>query len=105
MASLELQLERRREGHPGFERGLESRRRGLPVVGREGIVQAFTPVAGLGVEALYSGNVQDLKALFVRATPTLQLSLQHARVGADSGNLSPALEVLARRVLAQLGPA
>ena len=102
VVSLELVVERRRDGHPSFDRALATRVEGLPVVGRADTVQTFTAVPGLGQQALYSGNVADLKSLFVRVNPMLQLSLQHARTGADTGDLSAALRTLAQQVMTRL---
>lgn len=102
--SLVLDVAARREGPAGaqFDRAVEEHRAGLPVAGREGVTQQFTAVNGLGDEAMYSGNVSDMKALFARFGDRHLVSLQHAVVGADTGDMKAKLVALGRAVAKKL---
>jgi hypothetical protein len=103
-ASLTLDVEAKREGPAAasFERALTARREGLPVTGREGVVQRFEQIHGIGDEAYYSGNVADSKSLFARFGDRYVVSLQHELFGQDTGDLQPQFFALVRQVARKL---
>jgi hypothetical protein len=94
----------KREGPGGasFDRAVEVHRQGMPVVGREGVVQRFETQRGIGDELRYSGNVEDSKGLFVRFGETHLVSLQHHHSGHDTGDLRAQLLALARPIARKL---
>ena len=103
--ALTIAVEAKREG-PAAERWLEpmvaARGDGLPVIGRDGATQTFTAVNGLGDEALYSGNVEDSKALFARLDERYLVTLQHHQFGKDTGDQKANLVALARPIVGKL---
>lgn len=103
-ASLTLDVEAKREGPAGasFDRAIAARREGLPVSGREGVVQRFEQTHGVGDEAYYSGNVEDSKSLFARFGDRYVVSLQHELHGRDTGDLQPQFLALVRQVARKL---